>query len=314
MELRHFRYFRAVADWGGFNRAARALHVSQSAISEQILALEDEIGVPLLNRSQRRVSLTPAGEIFLKEVGKVLEAADRAVDLAQRSMRGEIGSLSIGYPVWGTSAFFPGVIRGFRQLHPGVRISLKEIHPDEQAEGLVHGTIDVGFTRPLLPPYDRQLRSELLYLDPLIAVVPADHRLAVGPLTLKELRDEPFVLCDRAGSPALFDRITSMCAQAGFSPRITQTSNLLSSVLTLVQAGEGVTLIPSSLQYGRFMDLSFCPITEPQGGGIELIMAWSAEREGAVLASFLDFMRRSREGIRKSLKAYPRIRAKEPQP
>jgi DNA-binding transcriptional LysR family regulator len=299
MELRHLRYFRAVADWGGFNRAARALHVSQSSISEQILDLEQEIGVPLLNRSQHRVSLTPAGEIFLEEVRKVLAAADRAVDLAQRSMRGEIGSLTIGYLVWGTGAFFPSVIRGFRKLHPGIQLSLLEMLPAQQSEGLIDGSIDVGFTRPLQPPYDRQLRSEVLYLDPLVAVLPNDHPLATGPLPLRALADEPFVLCDRDVSPTLFDKITMVCAQAGFSPHITQTSNVLSSVLTLVQAGEGVTLIPSSLQHPLFDDLAFCPLTEPTGA-VELVMAWSPEHEGAVQRAFLEFMRLNKNLIRKS--------------
>lgn len=300
MELRHLRYLRAVADWQGFNRAARALHVSQSAISEQILDLEEEIGVPLLNRSQHRATLTPAGEIFLEETRKVLAAADRAVDLAQRSMRGEVGSLSVGFLVWGTGAFFPGIIRGFRHLYPEVRVLLKEMVPAEQCEAVVQGTLDIAFTRPLEPPYDRQLCSEKLYMDPLIAVLPVDHPLANRPLLLQELADEPFVLCDREVSPTLFDKATALCAQAGFSPKITQTSNVLSSVLTLVQAGEGVTLIPSSFQYFRSSDLSFSPLIEPVGA-VELIMAWSAEREGALQKAFLDFIRAKKNLIQSAI-------------
>jgi DNA-binding transcriptional LysR family regulator len=117
-----------------------------------------------------------------------------------------------------------------------------------------------------------------------------DHPLAETPLLLKQLANEPFVLCDRNISPTLFDKITSLCAQAGFSPQISQTANVLSSALTLVQAGEGVTLIPSSLRNPRFHELSFCPIIEP-AGAIELVMAWSPEREGAVLQSFMKFVR-----------------------
>lgn len=300
MELRHLRYLCAVADWHGFNRAARALHVSQSAISEQILDLEQEIGVSLLNRSQHRATLTPAGEIFVEEARKVLAAADHAVDLAQRSVRGEIGSLSIGFLVWGTGAFFPGIIRGFRHLYPGVRVLLREMMPSEQSEALIKGTLDIAFTRPLEPPYDQQLRWETLYMDPLIAVLPVDHPLANRPLSLQALADEPFILCDRSVSPTLFDKATSLCAQAGFSPKITQTSNVLSSVLTLVQAGEGVTLIPSSFQYFRSSDLCFSPLTEPFGA-VELIMAWSPEREGALQNAFLDFIRARKKGIQNSI-------------
>ncbi|HEX4066992.1 MAG TPA: LysR substrate-binding domain-containing protein [Acidobacteriaceae bacterium] len=302
MELRHLRYFCAVADWQGFNRAANALHVSQSAISEQILDLEREVGVQLLHRSPRRVRLTPAGEIFYEDARKVLALSEQAMEHARRSARGEIGALKTAFLVWGASPFLPRVIREFRQLHPGVRLSLMEMHPSAQSEALLQGSLDVGFTRPLQPPYAAQLRSETLYADPLIAVLPSDHPLARGPLALRELANESFVLCERDISPALFDRITSLCEQAGFSPRIIQTSNVLSSVLALVEAGEGVTLIPSSLRKVRFSDLAFCPLTEPQGA-IELVMAWSPEREGAVKTAFLDFVRARKEIIRGSLRS-----------
>lgn len=299
MELRHLRYFCAVADWHGFNRAGRALHISQSALSEQILDLEHEIGVPLLNR-KRQVSLTPAGEIFLGEARKVLAAADHAIEVTQRSARGETGPLTIGFLVWATGRFFAPIIREFRRLYPGVRVSLMEMTPAQQSEALLSGSIDIGFTRPLQSPYDRLLRSETLYVDPLIAVLPADHRLANHPLRLQELADEPFVVCDRSLSPTLFDKITATCALAGFSPKITQTSNVLSSVLTLVQAGEGVTLIPSSLQHYRFSDLSYCPLIEP-AGTVELVMAWSPEREGGIQKAFLNFMRDQSELIQDSV-------------
>ena len=301
MELRHLRYFCAVADWHGFNRAARALHTSQSSISAQIRDLEQEIGVTLFNRAQSHVSLTPAGEKFLEEARLLVAGADRAVDLAQRTARGEIGSLSIGFLIWGTGAFFPSVIRAFRELYPGVQLFLTEAMSVMQSEALLKGTIDVAFTRPLQPPYDRQLRSEMLYMDPLVAMLPAGHRLAGRPLQLAALADERFVVCDRNMAPTLFDSIFALCAQAGFVPKIAQTSNLLSSVLTLIQAGEGVTLIPSSLQHCRFSDLAFCPITKPTGT-IELVMAWSPERDDAVKTAFLDFIRSKKKLIRSSLK------------
>jgi DNA-binding transcriptional LysR family regulator len=300
MDLRHLRYFCAIAEWEGFNRAARALHVSQSAISEQILDLEEEIGVPLLNRSHHRISLTAPGEVFLEEAKKVLAAADRAVDVAQRSHRGEIGSISIGYLIWGTGTFFPNLIREFRRRHEGVRISLVEMAPALQSEALVKGAIDIGFTRPLEPPYNAQLKSELLYMDPLIAVLPADHRLAPGPIALEALAEENFVLCDRNLSPTLFDKSTSACIQAGFTPRITHTSNVLSSALTLVQAGEGVTLIPASLRHVRFTDLAFCELTT-HTESVELVMAWSPERAIPMREGFLNFVRERKQMIERTV-------------
>jgi DNA-binding transcriptional LysR family regulator len=304
MELGHLRYFCAVADWEGFNRAARALHTSQSSISAQIRDLEEEIGVTLFNRTQSRVTLTPAGERFLEfqeEARKLIVAADRAMDLARRTARGEIGELSIGFLIWGTGAFFPRMIRDFRELYPGIRLTLLEMMSLAQIEALMKGKIDIGFTRPLEPPYDRHLDSETLYMDPLVAVLPEGHRLAGRPLQLSALAEEHFILCDRPASPVLFDKIHSLCAQAGFAPKIAQTSNLLSSVLTLIQAGEGVTLIPSSLQHARFSDLSFSPLMTPKGA-IELVMAWSPDRIGAAQKAFLDFVRSNKKLIRSSLK------------
>jgi DNA-binding transcriptional LysR family regulator len=296
MELRHLRYFCAVVDWQGFNRAANALHVSQSAISDQIRDLETEIGAKLLNRSRQRVSLTPAGEVFLEDARKLLADTERAVDRARRSSRGEIGSLRIAFLVWGASSFLPRLIREFRQLHPGVHLSLLEMLPNLQAEALVQGTLDVGFTRRPQSPYDAQLCCETLYFDPFLAVLPIDHPFAERPLQLKDLAQESFVLCERDVSPALFDRIISLCEHAGFAPKIAQTSNVFSSVLALVEAGVGITLIPSSLRHVRFSDLVFRPIAEPQGN-IELVMAWPIARESAVRTAFLDFVRAKKNTI-----------------
>jgi DNA-binding transcriptional LysR family regulator len=169
-----------------------------------------------------------------------------------------------------------------------------------QSEALLKGTIDVAFTRPLEPPYDRQLHSEMLYMDPLIAMLPAGHRLAGRPLQLATLADELFVVCDRRVAPSLFDKTFALCAKAGFVPKIAHTSDLLSSVLTLIQSGEGVTLIPSSLQHVRFSDLAFCPLTKPTDT-IELVMAWSPEREDVIKTAFLDFVRSKKKFIRGSL-------------
>src|SRR3984885_8318694 len=161
MELRHLRYFCAVAAHQGFSSSARALHVSQSAISEQISDLEREIGVDLLVRGRQKTRLTPHGAVFLTEAKKVLAAAENAVDMARRSSRGEIGTLTIGFFNGGTGAEVPSVIKTFRRRHPGVRVSVVEMIPSEQSDALVSGIIDVGFTRPLEPPFDQLLSSEL---------------------------------------------------------------------------------------------------------------------------------------------------------
>lgn len=296
MELRHLRYFCAVAENRGFSRAARLLHVSQSAISEQIADLEKEIGVPLLLRGRRTAGLTPHGEMFLDEAKKVLAGAAYAVEMAQRSYRGEEGTLRIGFFNGGTGTLAPWLIRDFRRRHPGVRVSLTELIPSLQSQALMDGTLDIGFTRPLDREFREHLRTELLYSDPIVAVLPKSHRLAPGPVDLRDLAGERFVVVARETSSSLFDKIVSLCAQAGFSPRIVATGSVWSSVVLLVQAGEGIALLPSNLQQKGSSDLAFCPLTA-RGASIELVIAWSAAREGAIQKAFLELARETRQKL-----------------
>jgi len=217
MELRHLRYFRAVAELGSFTAAGRKLHVSQSSISEQIGDLEAEIGGALLDRTGRQVRLTPQGQVFLLEARKTLEAADQAVDLTRRSMRGEVGTLSVGFFSWGAGGFFPRIIREYRLRRPGIRLSLMEMHAPEQMQALEDGRLDVGLTRPIEPPFDRTLREELLYRDPVVVALRRDHPLAGKDVPFAALASESLVLSDRRVTPVLFDSIVAMCSKAGLT-------------------------------------------------------------------------------------------------
>ncbi len=290
MELRHLRYFCAVAEYGGFSSSARVLHISQSAISEQIADLEREIGVKLLDRRQQKVQLTEQGVVFLAEAKKVLAAADQAVDMAQRSARGEIGTLKIGFFPAGTSPDVPIIIKNFRRLHPSVRVSVHDLYPGQQTRALSDGGIDVGFTRPLQAPFDHVLRSEFLYWDPMMAVFPKGHPLARDRVELKSLAREPFVMVAEEASPSLYGKILALCSQAGFAPHIVSTGPAWASVTMLVEAGEGIALLPGNVEHAASKDLTFRPLTD-RGAAIELVMAWSPEREGPVLKAFLDLVR-----------------------
>ena len=290
MELRHLRYFCGVAEHQGFSRSARALHVSQSAISEQISDLEREIGIPLLVRGQQKTTLTRAGQIFLDEAKKVLTAADHAVEMAQRAARGEIGTLTVGFFNGGTGADVPAIIKNFRRLHPDVRVSVADMVPGLQTTALTNGSVDVAFTRPLETPFDQVLRWEFLYLDPLVAVFPKDHPQAHGPVDLRNLARERFVLVARESSPSLFSKILALCSEAGFSPQIVGTGVAWASVALLVEAGEGIAILPSNLQHGASKNLAFCPLTNHEAT-IGLLMAWSSQRAGPVLTAFLNLVR-----------------------
>lgn len=296
MELRHLRYFCAVAEAEGFARAAAHLHVSQSAISEQMRDLEAEIGVPLFDRSERRATLTAHGKVFWKEALLTLSAADWAIEAAQRSVRGELGALTIGFFVGGTDAFFPRLIRTFRQQSPKVRVSLTEMTPTEQYEALLTGAIDIGFTRALQSPLRAELRSERFFAEPLLAVLPSGHRLAGAPVLLKQLATERFVMTQRESSPVLFDKIIALCRQAGFSPAIATTSTVASGVLTLVAAGAGVAILPLNTLKLAPSDVVSCPI-RCRSASIDLVFAWSPEREGPLHRSFLRLARQAKHDL-----------------
>ncbi|WP_263382278.1 LysR family transcriptional regulator [Granulicella arctica] len=296
MELRHLRYFCAVAEQGTFSKASRILHVSQSAISEQIADLEREMGGPLLDRQPRQTRLTPHGALFLVEARKTLLAAERAIDVTRRSMHGQIGTLAIGFFLWGAGDFFSRIIRDYRELHPDVRLSLFEMHANVQMDALISGKIDVGFTRPLEPPFDRLLCAELLYRDPIVVALPRSHPLAGKTIPVAALAEERFVMLEREQNPTIFDSILALCSGAGFSPEIAHRSLGWPSILTLVESGEGIALVPSGVRYLATSGLVFSEL-EPQDTHVGISIAWNPERESPIVQQFLDLVRENKDQI-----------------
>jgi len=285
MELRHLRYLVAVAEQGSFSGAARRLHVAQSAISEQLSDLESEIEVPLFARSSKNATLTQEGLLFLEEARRVLAAADHAVQVAQRAHRGEIGTLRIGFFAGAMGVSFPKLIRSFRKQQPHVQLSLVEMTSTHQWEALVKGDIDVGFTRRIEPEFRSDLRSELVQQDPIVAILPKDHPAAPGPVDLRDLANDPFVLSAREVSPAVFDKVIELCSEAGFSPRIASISSVWASVVLMVQAGEGVSLLPLNQQQFRTPELAFCPL-KSKSAFVEFVMVWSPRHDSNLNRSF----------------------------
>jgi DNA-binding transcriptional LysR family regulator len=285
MELRHLRYLVAVADQGSFSAAARVLHVAQSAISEQLANLEHEIGVALFSRSPRRTELTAAGELFVREARNILASADHAIEVAQSADRGRAGTLRIGFFTGGIGVNFPRLIQTFRKSYPDVRLSLVELTSTQQWIALSEGKIDVGFTRRLEPEFRSELRSVVMHQDPIMAILPKHHREVPGPVDLRNLANESFVLPSREASPAVFDKIIELCSEAGFSPRIASISSVWSSVVLMVRAGEGISLLPSNEQQFRTRDLAFCPL-KAKNAFVEFVMTWSPQRDNPLVSSF----------------------------
>jgi DNA-binding transcriptional LysR family regulator len=295
VELRHLRYFTAVAENGGFGRTARLLHVAQSAISEQIRDLEAELGVVLFDRDNRRIRLTYQGEQFLEDSRAVLALAEKAKANVQKSLRGELGTLTIGFFVGGTGTFFPAIIREFRRRFPDVQVSVVEMAPAIQHQALQAGAIDIAFTRVVQPAQADILRSEPFQTEPLYAVMPRTHRLAKKrSILIRELTDERFILNDRKYSPAVFDKVITLCAEAGFSPKIGATGSVSSGVIALVEAGEGVSVLPQGSRILSTDDVVFVPLAD-RTAFIDLVIAWSVQHERPVLRSFVELARKKRK-------------------
>lgn len=303
MELRHLRYFCAVAEHQSFTLAARHLHVSQSGVSGQVRDLEKEIGVTLLHRNSRDVSVTAEGAVFLREAREILKHSERAVELAVRAARGQFGKLTIGLCGPATAPFLPRLIRAFRKRQPGVNLSLKDIDPMHQPEALVHSEIDVGFTRSIPPEYRDLLRSEVLFSEPLVAVLPKGHRLAnEQAIHVTQLASDRFVLYSREGAPELFDAIVALCRRAKFSPNLADSPGLWQSVLTMVEAGEGVALVPACVRHLRSDGVSFHPLSDRRCR-LDVVLVWRHNQPDAIRDSFLDSLRSSRPEIVRLMRA-----------
>jgi DNA-binding transcriptional LysR family regulator len=264
IELRHLRYFIAVAEELHFGRAAERLRISQPPLSQQIQALELQIGARLLLRNNRNVSLTPAGEMFLRNAYQVLSQVEDAAAQAARIHRGEIGQLTLGFT--SSSPFIGAVSRSlkhFRQLHPHVHLQMAEINSRQQIEPLLDGKLDLGIMRNTRLPDGLDYR--LLLDEPLVAVLPEDHPLAKhAELEVQALADQPFVFFSREVGTALYDEILSLLASAGITPYITQEVGEAMTIVGLVSTGLGVSILPASFMRINVDGVKYVPLTEPE--------------------------------------------------
>ncbi|MCR6475972.1 LysR substrate-binding domain-containing protein [Variovorax sp. ZS18.2.2] len=245
MELRHLRYFVAVAEELNFTRAAQRLHIAQPPLSVQIQALEEELKVRLLERDKRRVFLTQAGRHFLERARGILRDVETAKGEAQSAASGEVGSIALGYTASSMlSPAMPGAILRFRQLHARVVLTLKEMTSLEQLDA-VHGrSLDIAVLRRPNVEIPTGITVEEWYQSPLTAVVPRDHRLSGKPLRIADLRDEPLVMYPRNAGIGLYWKVQDLCAKAGFRPRMVQEAREASTIAGLVAAGVGIALVP----------------------------------------------------------------------
>jgi DNA-binding transcriptional LysR family regulator len=230
-----------------FGRAAERLHIAQPWVSRQIKRLEEELGVQLFIRDRRKVVLTEAGQAFLKEAWLILERVDLARQAVRQAGRGEIGSLVFGYEETTLYSIFPSIVRLYKERFPRVALDMRDMPTAEQTEALLRGEIDVGLVQE--PATPEELRVETVLHELLIAALPDSHPLADEPqVALEDLADDPFVSFPRWTRPGCHDLITGLCREAGYVPNIVQETETKQSLVGLVAAGIGVSLLNASVR------------------------------------------------------------------
>jgi DNA-binding transcriptional LysR family regulator len=289
MELRHLRYFAAVAELLHFGRAAAHLQIAQPSLSHQILQLERELQATLLRRTTRRVQLTEPGRLFLQEAREILAHADRAAVVVRRASRGEVGTLRVAFAHWMDPTTIIASVKSFSGRHPAIQFDLQTMCVPLQVAALRDERLDVGFIRPPLgePP----LTSERVTAEPFVVALPASHRHAArGRLRLAALADEAFILVARGVVPIFYDLVLKVCRDVGFVPHVGHQVDDPLMVLGLVAAGVGVSLVPASARRTRPRGVVLRPLA-PSPHILQTAVAWRADSSSPLVAGFLQVVR-----------------------
>ncbi len=288
-ELRHLRYFVAVAEELHFGRAALRLHLAQPPLSQQIRKLEEIIGHPLFLRTSRAVRLTAAGQVFLERARRTLRTVREDVAEARSVGRGEIGSLRVGFISSGMLTQLPAMLGRYRRKHPKADLQLREAMSSQIMQALLDGAIDVGFLRDGGPR--EGLVTERLFSEPFVAVLPANHPLAARrSLSAAALRNEPFVFFPQIAGQLAYDKTLSLCEEYGYRPRIVQEAPQWLTALRLVGAGLGVSLAPACVQKIAAPDVVCVRLSRaPVRSDVEL--AWRAGEDRTIVTTFCSLAR-----------------------
>ncbi len=290
MELRHLRYFKTVATELHFGKAAEKLHISQPPLTKQIQDLEAELEFKLFIRTNRSVVLTPAGQAFLIEVNQILQQLDRAIDIGRKTSRGELGKISIGFVGSATYNILPVMLQQFRDRYPHVQIELHELTTDRQLIWLREGRIDIGSIRP--PIIDRDFVTQIVFQESFVVALPTNHHLAIlDEIDLTLLATEPFILFPRELAPGLYDPIISICQAVGFSPQVVQECIQMQTIVSLVSANMGISILPASIQEAQRQGVVYKPI-KSQTVSVEKLakisLVWRIDDRSPTVNRFLE--------------------------
>ncbi|GGI53296.1 LysR family transcriptional regulator [Oxalicibacterium solurbis] len=289
IDLRLLRYFVAVAEEGHLTKAAQRLGIQQPPLSQQIRALEKELGVALFRRLPRGMELTESGHALLADAHLILEQVGTTIDSVRRIARGERGRIAIGFTETASlNPLIPAVIRAFRQSSPDVALAIEESNTAELVEALLRNRLDVAFIRS---PVGNAagLKMETMLVEEMIAALPATHPLLRGQgrrrksLPLTALAKEDFILNRRPSGPGLYDTVIAACRAAGFSPRVVQEARKYLSTLSQVAAGLGVTIVPASMRHVQLEGVVYLQLEQAPGLRAPLHLAYrDAPQSGAV--------------------------------
>ena len=297
MELRHLLYFIAVAEEGHITRAAERLGMQQPPLSQRIKAIERELDVQLFRRKARGVELTEAGRVFLDNARAMLAQYDHTFEATRRTARGEQGRLCVGVtPTGPFHPFVPRVIRAFREAFPQVSLTLEECLSPELLKRLRNEQMDAAFLRtPMAEPEDLVINS--LLDEPMVVALPSAHALAQNDdnavLSLKDLAGETFIVYARQHGPGLYDATTAACLKAGFSPRLGQEAPRITSALSLVAAGLGISAVPASMQRMIMDGVAYRRLKGAAQPKAVLSLASRRGDPSAVVRHFLNLVRRA---------------------
>jgi DNA-binding transcriptional LysR family regulator len=293
VDLADFRALMVLAETLHFGRAADRLHVSQPALSKRIRRMEAAIGGPLVVRGYRDVQLTEAGRLLASRSRHLLAESDATVAAAERAARGEAGLLRIGFGIASILGLLPDVVLRFRRAHPDVQLHMRDMSTPDQINALVSGEIDIGFIRQRTS--DDRLRMRHVLNERLVAAA-GPHSRWNRRAGLKSLAREPFITISRSRSASLYDHVLSVCAAAGFTPRIVQEADELLTVVSLVRAGLGVSLVPRSAALLRLPAVRFYELGMPEAAW-NIALAWHRDADRVPL-------------VRRFLEAVPAVPAK----
>jgi DNA-binding transcriptional LysR family regulator len=289
MDLRQLRYFVAVAEELHFTRAAERLKVAQPTLSLQVRILEKELGVTLLKRSKRRVELTHPGQIFVTEARRLLAGAEEAIRAVQSANDGRLGRLFVVCGPTSAYAGLLGVLELYRRRSPQVDVQVLESPVVDAVQTVEQGRADVGLVVPYFE--STQLKREIVLEVPLLAAVPISHPLASATqLDLKQLAEEPFVLFGQRRGSGFYERVLAVCHASGFTPRVLEAMEDIHTLLYVVGAGYGVSLVPATIEPHSHRDVALIPLRDT-AATLELAMVWRVDRINPLVEGFLETVR-----------------------